>query len=370
MAAPIEPHPRLSFLTSAYRTEAYLPGTIASVLRQTNPDWELIVVDNGLSDSIASIVRSFAADPRVRLVRQENRGYEGGVMAAAARARGVYFSVLDSDDEVLPEFTATMLRYLDAHPWVDAVGCDAHMVLDGDERPSLRSYFQSIGCRPPPEGGDVLTVEEVLSGRVPYYTGAVRAEAWRAVGGYEPEGECDVLQWLRLASRFEVRLLPDRLARYRVRDDSASRSPDRIEAFESSLIGTFASFAEESGEPAHRAIAQAPARRVRYAQALRRARWAFVEGDISAARRHAREARKQRATLRAGVIVLFLQLSPGLLTRLYPLKQQVAHRGRRARQRILGWGSPLWSPVGASSGPDAVELGSQLREGGRRGVRP
>ena len=109
-----EARPRLSFLTPAYRTEAYLPDTIASVLRQTNPNWELIVVDNGNSDAIASIVRSFADDPRVRLVRQENRGYAGGVMAAAAVARGDYFCVLDSDDEVMPEFAATVLDVLDA----------------------------------------------------------------------------------------------------------------------------------------------------------------------------------------------------------------------------------------------------------------
>jgi glycosyltransferase involved in cell wall biosynthesis len=367
---PLESRPRLSFLTSAYGTEAYLPATIASVLRQTRAEWELIVVDNGNSDTIAAIVREFADDARVRLVRQENRGYEGGVMAAAAVARGDYFCVLDSDDEVMPEFTATVLDFLDGHPSVDAVGCDAHMVLDGDERPSLRSYLQSIDCRPPAEGGEVLTVEQVLSGRVPYYTGAVRAEAWRAVGGYEPQGECDVLLWLRLASRFDVRLLPDKLGRYRVRDESASRRPDRIEEFESSLIRTFERFAEESGEPRHRAIAQSPVRRLRYHQELRRARWAFVDGDIASARRHARDAREQRGTLRAAAVVLLLQLSPGLLTRIHPLKQQLARRGHRARQRILGWGSPRWSPVRARSGPDGVQPGRQVGEGERRGVRP
>ena len=41
--------PRLSFLTPAYRTEAYLADTIASVLAQTSTAWELVVVDNGNS---------------------------------------------------------------------------------------------------------------------------------------------------------------------------------------------------------------------------------------------------------------------------------------------------------------------------------
>ncbi|SEP21197.1 glycosyltransferase family 2 protein [Trujillonella endophytica] len=369
MEAASGSRPRLSFLTSAYRTEAYLRGTITSVLRQTDPHWELVVVDNGMSDAIAAIVREFADDPRVHLLRQENRGYAGGVMAAAAVARGDYYSVLDSDDEVVPEFVATVLEFLDGHPSVDGVGCDAHMVLDGDDRPSLRSYLQSIGSRPPPSGTP-LTVEEALGGRVPYYTGAVRAESWRAVGGYQPGVESDVLMWLRLADRFSVWLLPDKLGRYRVRGESESRHPDRVEDFERSFIHTLESYAAESGLPGHRAIVQSPVRRLRYHQALRRARWAFVDGDVAAARRHARDAREQRATLRSAGIVLLLHLWPRLLIRMHPLKQRLASGVHRARQRILGWGAPPWPPVRARSGSDGAGSRGVPRAGGRRGVRP
>ena len=108
---------------------------------------------------------------------------------------------------------------------MDAVGCDAYMVLDGDNRPSRRSYLQSIDCRPPAQGGDVLAVEEVLGGRVPYYTGAIRQEAWQAVGGYESGVESDVLIWLRLARDFEVWLLPNRLGWCRVRTTPCPGTP-------------------------------------------------------------------------------------------------------------------------------------------------
>lgn len=352
MAGPTEGRPRLSFLTPAYRTEAYLTDTISSVVAQTNPAWELVVVDNGNSDEIASIVRSFDDDPRIRLVRQENKGYEGGVMAAAAVAHGDYFCVLDSDDEVMPEFTAIVLDYLERHPSVDAVGCDAYLVLDGDERPARQSYLQSIGARAPAEDGDVLTAEEVLAGRVPYYTGPISRAAWRAVGGYDPGVpgvDESVLIWLRLSRDFRVRLLPDKLSRYRVRDRSLSRDPDKVEGFESALIRTFEAFAEEAGDSRQLSIAQSPVRRLRYYQALRRARWAFVDGDIEGARRHSRDAYGQRATLRAGAIVVLLELSPRLLIRIHPLKQQLARGGHRARQRILGWGAVDWQPVRPSS---------------------
>lgn len=336
--ATTEQRPRLSFLTPAYRTEAYLADTIASVLTQTSTEWELVVVDNGNSEAIASIVHSFD-DGRIGLVRQENRGYTGGVMAAEAVARGDYICVLDSDDQLMPEFAKTMLDYLDAHPEVDALGCDAHVFLDEDGRPLGRGYLRSIGSRIPSPKGDVLTVDQVLGGRVPYYTGAIRQAAWRAVGGYQPgvEGvDESVLIWLRLASDFEVRLLPDRLAMYRVRKESLSRDADKVEEFESSLIRTFEMFAEKSEDPRQAQVVEAPLRRLRYHQALRRARWAFRDGDVPSSRRFARDAFAQRHTLRAGAILLLLKLSPWLLRSLYPFKQWLAHTVRRARKRIRG----------------------------------
>jgi hypothetical protein len=329
--------PRLSFLTPAYRTEAYLADTIASVLAQTSTAWELIVVDNGNSEAVESIVHSFD-DKRIRLVRQENRGYTGGVMAAAAVAHGDYFCVLDSDDQLMPQFAKTVLGYLDAHPEVDAVGCDAHLFFDGDQRYFGRGYLRSIGSRTPSPNGDVLTVDQVLGGRVPYYTGAIHKVAWRAVGGYQPgvEGvDESVLIWLRLTSDFEVRLLPDKLARYRVREESLSRDPDKVEEFESSLIRTFEMFGESSTDPRHAHVVEFPIRRLRYHQALRRARWAFGDGDIPASRQFAADAFAQKHTLRAGAIVLLLKLSPWLLRRAYPLKQWLVEAARRARHRIL-----------------------------------
>jgi hypothetical protein len=144
-----------------------------------------------------------------------------------------------------------------------------------------------------------------------------------------------VLIWLRLTSDFEVRLLSDKLARYRVREQSLSRDRGKVEEFESSLIRTFEIFGNSSTDPRHAHIVETPIRRLRYHQALRRARWAFGDGDIPASRRFAREAFVQKHTLRSGVIVLLLKLSPGLLRRAYPLKQSLGQAAHRARLRIL-----------------------------------
>ena len=52
--------PLVSFLTTVYGTEDYLPATIESVLAQTSPDWEMVIVDNGLSPSVVEIVSRYA----------------------------------------------------------------------------------------------------------------------------------------------------------------------------------------------------------------------------------------------------------------------------------------------------------------------
>ena len=70
---PAAAQPMFSFLSPAYRTEKTLSRTIDSVRAQTRSDWELVVVDNGNSDAIAAVVGPYLSDPRIRLIRQENR---------------------------------------------------------------------------------------------------------------------------------------------------------------------------------------------------------------------------------------------------------------------------------------------------------
>ena len=343
--------PRFSFLTTAYETERYLGATIESVVAQSDPNWELVIVDNGNDDDIAAIVASFAHDPRIRLLRQENRGYVGGVVAAADAARGAYLCVLDSDDQLMPDFVRTMSAYLDAHPGVDAIGCDAYEFSDAEHDTVGGAHLRAIGVRRVSRRGEVLTVKDVLRGRVPFYTGAISRESWDHAGGYgvgaagaDPAArlsleaaddyEPDVLLWLELSSQFDLRLIPEKLARCRVRPTSLSRDPDRIEQFEESLIGTFEKFAASSGRAEYLALVQEPVSRLRYNQAIRRARWAFLDGDVPAARGHAREAFALRRTLRAAAILAGLSLPMRLLAAAYPVKQRAAARSRRWRPRV------------------------------------
>jgi glycosyltransferase involved in cell wall biosynthesis len=317
--------PRFSILTTAYRTEDYLPGTIASVRAQTFPDWELVVVDNGMSDTIAEIVtREAAEDPRVRLVRQPNRGWAGGVNAAAAAATGEYLCLLDSDDELLPDFCAALDESLAGRPDLDALAVDIERFVDGHEDDTF-SGFRTL-----PRRGAVLRLQDVLAGRVPY-TGAVRREVWSALGGLD-EGddvESDILLWARLTGGGRVGVLRRRLARVRERPTSESRDSAGIERFGQRMVTSFRRAADApSSTSRDRRAAQRAIRTVRYQSALRAGRAAVASGDPHRAREAAREALRQRRTLRALLVRGVVALPPGLTGRLHAAKRSATRRIR------------------------------------------
>jgi cellulose synthase/poly-beta-1,6-N-acetylglucosamine synthase-like glycosyltransferase len=81
-------HPKVSVLIPCYNAEKYIGETLESVLRQTWPAIEVIVVNDGSVDGSAAVVRSFARQ-NLRLVEQENRGQTAALRPLAASRNSV-----------------------------------------------------------------------------------------------------------------------------------------------------------------------------------------------------------------------------------------------------------------------------------------
>ncbi|MFC8329755.1 bifunctional glycosyltransferase/CDP-glycerol:glycerophosphate glycerophosphotransferase [Streptomyces olivaceus] len=96
--------PRFSVIVPAYQVQAYLHACLESVLSQSYPDLELVVVDDRSPDACGAIADEFAAlDPRVRVVHlSRNRGLGPARNAGLERARGDYLVFLDGDDTLAP----------------------------------------------------------------------------------------------------------------------------------------------------------------------------------------------------------------------------------------------------------------------------
>lgn len=106
--------PTVSVVMPAYNRRATIGRAVASVVDQTFRDWELLVVDDGSTDATADAVAGI--DPRIRVLRQENRGVYSARNAGLAASAGDLVSFLDSDDEWLPHFLELCVTFLRAHP--------------------------------------------------------------------------------------------------------------------------------------------------------------------------------------------------------------------------------------------------------------
>lgn len=312
--------PRVSFLSTAYRTEDKISGMIDSVRAQTDPDWELVVVDNGMSDEMARIVGGYSAvDPRVRLVRQENRGVSGGLNAASAAARGRYVSMLNSDDHVEPEFCARLGDLMDARPDLGAASCDAWFfsATTGERLPL--SYVENWGA-PRPDEHHLVTLADMIEGLCPYYTGLVRRELWDKFGVFDDETAKvgDLQVFLRVvADGHGLVVVPEKLASYSQADESVSRGGRSVLVLEEQREAVVTRFAQESGRPEDLAALERELRRSRHRRGVVGARVALSEGDVAGARRACREALRQRVDLRTLLIAAGVALAPGATLRMH-----------------------------------------------------
>ena len=91
----------ISVISPVYNTAEYLHGFIKSVLDQTVPDFELILVDDGSPDQCGEICDTYAAkDSRITVIHQKNSGVSAARNAGTIAAKGAYVTFIDSDDYI------------------------------------------------------------------------------------------------------------------------------------------------------------------------------------------------------------------------------------------------------------------------------
>lgn len=105
--------PAISVVVPVYNVEKYLPACVDSILAQSYEDFELILVDDGSTDSSGDICDRYAIqDKRITVVHQENRGLSGARNTGTDRAIGEYITFIDSDDFVSKDYLESMMSAL------------------------------------------------------------------------------------------------------------------------------------------------------------------------------------------------------------------------------------------------------------------
>lgn len=105
----------ISIIVPVYGAEKYVATTLRSILAQTYENFEVLIIDDGSPDRSIEICQQFS-DPRIKIIRQENRGLPGARNTGIRHAQGDYIAFLDADDLWLPTKLEKHINHLNNSP--------------------------------------------------------------------------------------------------------------------------------------------------------------------------------------------------------------------------------------------------------------
>lgn len=310
---PGEP-PLVTVVMPAYNSAAFIAETLDSVLAQTYPSFEVVVVNDGSPDTaeLEQVLAPYLArhSGRVRYVRQENRGAGAARNLGLRMARGEFVAFLDADDLWLPAYLEEQLRFLRAGGY-DLAYTDA--LLFGDSPQAGMTYMETA----PSEGP--VTFLSLVRGECNVITSGVMARRETVVeAGLFDESlrnSQDFELWARLARR-GARLAYQRkvLVRYRCHEGSLSGDARNRLARELKVMRHIRDAYQLSGgerEEIERVLVRQQA-----AIDLERGKSLIGEGRVAEAREALAAARRVLGGWKLTAALLLLKVSPRLLIRL------------------------------------------------------
>lgn len=233
-----------------YNVARFVREAADSVLSQSWCDLELIAIDDGCTDATVREMQQIR-DPRVVLLRQQNRGPAASRNTGLGCARGRFIAFVDGDDMWLPDKLQREVAYLEAHPEVDLV-FSAMRLVDESGRDTGRTVRKWSG---------VLTLRDLLiENLIGTSTVVMRAEAVRQTGWFDETlpGASDYDYWLRIAllRAGNTHGLPQVTALYRRRSGQVSSDwKQQMEAWAKIMANMHALTPEMSAEIEQRSAA-------------------------------------------------------------------------------------------------------------------
>jgi glycosyltransferase involved in cell wall biosynthesis len=118
---------KVSVILPAYNSVAYLPRAVESILAQSYPNFELVVVNDGSSDQTAEYLRSIRDDRLVVITNETNIGITASLNKAVDLASGEYIARMDADDIAMPRRLQRQVEFLEVNGY-DLVSAAAHTI--------------------------------------------------------------------------------------------------------------------------------------------------------------------------------------------------------------------------------------------------
>ncbi|GAB4545016.1 MAG: hypothetical protein Kow0063_38910 [Anaerolineae bacterium] len=206
--------PLCSIVMPAYNAAPYVAQAIDSVLGQTYPNYELIIVDDASTDGTADVLNRYRTHPKVRLYRNpSNLGQSANINEGLRRSRGELVAILHADDMYASNFLEEVTPVFQKHPSVGLVFSAANLIHKDGRVTREKRYFRSR-IYPSQEFLDILLRACVI--RSP--TVCVRRVCYDRLGYFLPSLTIhnDWEMWVRIAAHYDVGYVAKYLASYRL----------------------------------------------------------------------------------------------------------------------------------------------------------
>ena len=212
----------LSVVLSTYNEGRYIAKSIQSILDQTYPFFEFIIVNDGSTDGTLDVVRSFD-DPRIIIVDKPNSGLPDSLNKGIEKAQYDWIARMDGDDIAEPTRFENQIRYID-----DAVGVIGGQFREIDEDGNYLS--QNISRKPVTPG---KCKRWILFGMSPlaHPSVIVRKSLLQEFGGYDANFKAaqDIELWSRLSPSTTIINIPDVVLKYRKHSNNITNKRQELQ---------------------------------------------------------------------------------------------------------------------------------------------
>ena len=220
--------PRISVLLPVYNGGKFLHQSIQSVLNQTFSDFELIIINDGSTDSSESIIKKIL-DPRIRYIQQDNQGLIKTLNRGIKEARGEFIALIDSDDFWVDTCKLEkQLRFLLENPGYSLIGTSAYAVNEkGDVLFPITHPLSDTDIRK----------RALITNNFIHSTVLFKKDSALAYGGYgQKEKAEDFDLWLKMGTTTKFANLPDFCVNYTINSEGVSQKGNLLQTRNSLLI--------------------------------------------------------------------------------------------------------------------------------------
>jgi len=205
-------------------TRGYLGFAIESVLNQTYKEFELLIVDDGSSDSTKQFCEKYLSDDRVKYIYQDNKGLAGARNTGIANSQGRYICFLDDDDVWKEDKLQKQVEFFEKNPNVGMIYTNLELI---DEVGKI------IGYQKHKANGDIykeLFFENIIDAPS---SCMIKKEVFEKVGNFKEwmKSAEDYELWFRIAKEYKIYSINEPLVEYRVHQNKMSTNHSKMEFY-------------------------------------------------------------------------------------------------------------------------------------------